>query len=157
MFSFSKANHIISNGGKVDGSAITNSTIDMNGGIITSHIMPLVPLDVANKQYVDLVASTIETVFDITLIGTNYTTISNDLIGQMVISIRNIVDGGPCGVFFLSKNSSAIYPSYTRVSSVAGVITKERLEMSWDPGTGLSVKKNGINYDGEYRVKLAKN
>jgi|APGre2960657404_1045060.scaffolds.fasta_scaffold00573_14 hypothetical protein len=157
MFSFSKANHNVTSGGKVDDSSITNSSIDMNGGIITSHIMPINPLDVANKQYVDLKIDEIETIIIINLTGTNFQIVSNDLEGHFVISIRNMVSGGPSASFKLIKNSPSVYPGYVRDLSIPGINTLEKLDMSWDPGTGLAVRKTGVHYDGQYKVKLIKN
>jgi hypothetical protein len=153
MFAFSRANHITSNNGKVTGSAITSSTIDMNGGIITSHAMPIVPSDVANKEYVDLRS---DIVIIVTLSGTAYTSVVSDLIGNFRIYISSLVTNGPSASFNLIKNNASVYPGYTRNSSISGTGTKEKLDMSWDPGTGIALKKTGANYNGQYRVKLSR-
>jgi hypothetical protein len=153
MFAFSKANHTTSNNGKVIGSAISSSTIDMNSGVITSHSMPTVPSDVANKEYVDLRS---DSVVIVNLTGTSYTTISSALTGNFRIYVSNIVTNGPCATFSLVKNNSSVYPGYTRNSSISGTTTQEKLDISWDPGTGIALKKTGNQYNGQYRIKISR-
>ena len=53
-------------------SSITNSTIDMNGGVITSHGTPVLGSDVVNKSYVDSLTSSGVPSVIVTLINTNY-------------------------------------------------------------------------------------
>lgn len=151
MFSFSRANHIVTCNGSV-----INSVIDMNGGVITSHGLPTSPTDVATKQYVDNLANS-SNAFTVTLTSTFYTTISTELEGNFSISARSTASGGPAASFKLSKNSPTSHPSFVRDSSNKGVITRETLDMLWDPGTGMSLKKTGNGYDGTYSVKIIKN
>lgn len=151
MFSFSRANHIVTCNGQ-----ILNSTIDMNGNVITSHSLPINPTDVATKAYVDSVASQSNYV-NFTLTSTLYTTISSELLGNFTIYVNSVIPGGPAASFKLSKNSNSTYPSFVRDSSNRGSTTGETLDMLWDPGTGMQLKKTGNGHDGTYSVKIIKN
>jgi hypothetical protein len=152
MFSFSRANHITTCNGRV-----YDSNIDMNGKIITSHSLPVNPTDVATKQYVDAFISQTNPPIIVTLTSTSYTVISTELLGNFVISVNSVVPGGPAASFKLSKNSPLAFPSFVRDSSNKGIGTNETLDMLWDPGTGMSLKKTGNGYDGTYSVKIIKN
>ena len=152
MFSFSRANHITTCNGRVQ-----DSNIDMNGNVITSHSLPVNPTDVATKQYVDTVISQLNTPITVTLTSTSYTTISTELLGNFTISANSVTPGGPAASFKLSKNSPLAYPSFVRDSSNRGINTRETLDMLWDPGTGMRLKKTGNGYDGTYSVKIIKN
>lgn len=151
MFSFSRANHIVTCNGQ-----ILNSSIDMNGGVITSHSLPINPTDVATKEYVDSVATNGNSAI-FTLISTVYTTISSELLGNFTIYVNSILPGGPAASFKISKNSNSAYPSFVRDSSNRGSTTGETLDMLWDPGTGMQLKKTGNGHDGTYNVKIIKN
>jgi hypothetical protein len=156
MFAISKGNHNIDCGGKVNNSFITNTEIDMNGKVITSHGTPVNSQDVANKQYVDA-SIAVEIIISIaTLSGTNYTLISSDLSGDFQIFVKNIILNGPSATFTLVKSESARQPSYTRSGSCPGLTTHERLDVKWDPGDGIRLKKTGVNYNGNYRIKIIK-
>ncbi len=144
MFSFSRANHIIENG------KVINSTIDMNNGIITNHEDPIVPLDVANKRYVDLYNIKVIT---LTLTGTNYTTILNDQSGVIDLLIKNIVLDGPTAHFNLCKSEVNRDASITKINNTPGHLTEERLIIKWVPNSGIELAKTGPNYDGTYRIK----
>lgn len=150
MFSFSRANHITTCNGRV-----YDSDVDMNGRVITSHSLPVNPTDVATKEYVD--AKTPGTSLIVVLTSTNYTTISAELLGNFSISVNSTVPGGPAGSFKLSKNYHLSYPSFIRDSSNKGINTFETLDMAWDPGTGMKLKKTGNGHDGTYSVKIIKN
>ena len=156
-FAFTKANHIIDCGGKVRNAYIDNTDIDMAGKVITSHGTPLNPPDVANKQYVDDIAASVIKSTTVTLTGTNYSLINSDLSGDLQVSIKNLIPGGPSASFTLVKSESGRQPSYTRSGSSAGISTNERLDVKWDPGDGLSLKKTGINYNGTYQIRIVKN
>lgn len=157
-FSISRGNHIIDCNGKVINSSIENSTIDMNGGVITSHGTPANPTDVVNKQYVDNLTSTGIPLLVITLSSINYTNILPTVLsGDIFISVKNIVSGGPSASFQLTKSESSKYPSYTRMSSSAGMTTQEKIDVKWDPGINIQIRKTGQNYDGDYKIKYILN
>ncbi|CAK0773759.1 hypothetical protein CCP3SC1AL1_690003 [Gammaproteobacteria bacterium] len=134
----------------VDGE-IHNSSIDMDGGVITNHGTPVDPLDVVNLAYLDTLEANLPSVI-ITLTGTAYTTILNVLRGTYTISVTNIIVDGPCATFMISKNQSNRYPSFMRLNSHAGETTLERLELQWNPTSGIQLKKNGPAYDGTYKI-----
>jgi hypothetical protein len=152
MFAFSKAIYFIT-----EGSRIIGSTINMSGGIITSHAQPLLPTDVANKEYVDLRTSSSDPPLIIALTGTVFTVIASDLSGNFTINIKNVVVDGPSATFLLAKSSSTRYPAYTRNVSMSGATSNEKLDVSWDPGSGVKLRKTGVNYDGDYKVIITKN
>lgn len=148
-FAISRGNHIIDCNGYVINSSIEKSSIDMNGEVITSHGTPVNGTDVVNKDYINNLIS-----FEIvTLTGIDFTTILSHTEGDIFISVKNIIPNGPSGSFQLSKSEPSRYSSYTRMSSSAGITTNERLDIRWNPNTGIELKKTGIGYDGEYRIK----
>ncbi|HEY9703578.1 MAG TPA: hypothetical protein V6C58_14110 [Allocoleopsis sp.] len=161
-FAFSKGNYHLTCGAKIQDSVITNSTIDMGGNRITNVGDPIDPQDAATKAYVDSVGggggggSELVTV-TVTLTGTSYTTIASDLQGDIYISVKNIISNGPSANFQVSKSEASRYPSYTRLTSSAGLTTLERLEVQWNPSSPLQLRKTGTAYNGMYRVKMIKN
>lgn len=157
-FSISRGNHIIDCNGKVLNSSIENSNIDMNGGVITSHGTPLNSTDVVNKAYVDSITASGIPLIILSLFSVNYTNILPTVLsGDIFISVKNIVSGGPSASFQLSKSESSKYPSYTRISSSSGINTNEKIDIKWDPGINIQIRKTGQNYDGDYKIKYILN
>jgi hypothetical protein len=156
-FAFSKANHNLECGGKIKNSAITTTSIDMNGQPITSVASPVNLTDAANKAYVDAKTSSVITTVTVTLSGTSYTLIAADLKGDFHISVKNQITDGPSATFFLTKSESTRYPSYTRLTSSPGSVSFERLNTRWDPGQGIELKKTGNNYNGTYTIRMIQN
>lgn len=143
--------------GVVDGGKIINSQIDMNDTyIIKNHPDPIQDTDVVNKRYVDNHIGTGGTgggtSINVILNSTNYTDIITSTQGVFNINVKNSVSGGPCAVFIISKNSSSANFNMTRVVSSAGTTTEERLEVRWDPGEFIKLRKTGNNYDGVYNI-----
>lgn len=134
-------------------SRITKSSIDMNGGVITSAGLPINQTDVVNKRYIDNNVILVSVI----LSGISFSTVLTELQGALVISVKSSNSNGPSATFNLSKGNSNRSPSYTRSSSSAGDTTFERLVFSWDPGQPLKLKKTGVNYDGVYIVKIILN
>jgi hypothetical protein len=149
-------NSTVTNTG-ISSSSITTSTIDMGGNVITNSGTPINPGDLANKAYVDSLSSAAGLLVSITLTGTTPTTIVSDLAGSVMLTIKNTISGGPGATFMVSKNESTRYPSMTRTSSSAGLVSFERLKIVWDPGQPLKLFKTGLNYDGLYKCKLILN
>lgn len=148
MFAFAKGNYFITAGSRIIG-----ALIDMSGGIISNHAQPILPSDVANKEYVDLrIPIGPNAPVIITLTGTNYTTISTQLTGNFMISVKNVVVNGPSATFTVVKSNSSSYPGCARISSFPGTTSNEKLDISWDPGSGIKLKKTGNNYDGNYSI-----
>ena len=155
-FSYTRGSQIIECGSIISNSSITTSSIDMNGGVITSGGTPINPGDLVTKQYADSLTSTgsgIPTSV-ITLTDTNYTNILPTVLnGTIQLFIKNIISGGPSGSFNLSKSEAIRDTSYTRNSSSAGITTSERLEIRWLPNTCIELRKTGDNYNGTYSIK----
>lgn len=145
MFAFSKANHSITCNGK-----ISNSTIDMNGGIITAHGLPQTGTDVVNKNFID----TLLIKNQVSLIDTDETLVSTATSGTFMMIIKNVVFGGPSGGFMMSKNESVSETSFTRLVSSPGINSEEKINLRWSPGQGIYMSKSGLNYNGLYNIKL---
>jgi hypothetical protein len=142
-------NSVFSNG------TITTSTIDMNGGVITSGGAPVNPGDLVTKAYVDGLSSGGIPSTYITLTSTTYTmALSAVLKGQIQIFIIPIVsDNAPGATFILSKNNQTRECCLTRLTSSCGVTTQERLQARWRPNFGIEIRKDGNGYDGQYQIK----
>lgn len=147
MASLSRSNAIIDCGGK-----ITNSTIDMNGDVITNHGTPTNGTDVVNKDYVDSSTGGVPSI-SVTLTGTNFTTILSAQSGVFQIYIKNVVTDGPSGAFSLCKSEATRETSFFRFASSPGATTEERLDIRWSPNSGIELRKTGVNYDGDYNIK----
>lgn len=141
----------------ISSSNITTSSIDMNGNVITNSGLPVNPGDLASKAYVDSLSSAAGLLVYVTLTGIATTTIITDVDGSVMLTVKNVVSGGPAATFMVSKNESTRYPNITRTSSSAGLTTEERLKITWDPGQPLKLFKTGLNYDGVYKCKLILN
>jgi hypothetical protein len=145
--------------GSVDSSAITNSTIDMNNGVITTHGTPINSLDVVNKNYIDTRIKT----FTLTLAGTNYTSIvlppsTQLLTGNFYISVNYISSAnGPNATFFINKSDQTAVGTIFRVSSSAGKTTLERLMINWPSNSTPSIHKTGTQYNGTYQIVVLTN
>lgn len=148
---FSRSNSKIENG------IVYNSNIDMNGGVISNHNIPVIGTDVVNKNYCDSKSSSTIPTININLSSTNWTQILLDQVGDFEISVKNMISGGPCAKFLVSKNESSRQASLVRVTSCAGISTEERLEIRWYPYDGIDLRKNKVNYDGTYLVKYISN
>lgn len=153
-YAFTRGTHYLDCNSTVTNSVITTSTIDMNNGVISSHGTPVNGTDVVNKDYVDATISSLNPVYIITLTGTAYTLVVNLFKGVVKMQVKNVITGGPSAVFELAKSESSQDPGYSRTMSSAGLTTNERLHARWVPGGGIEIKKSGVNYDGQYRVKI---
>jgi len=151
FFGFSRGSNIIDCNGLVTNSSVTNSSIDMNGGVITSHGTPLNGTDVVNKDYVD--NNALIPVATVNLLSTVYSTIINIQSGSIIVLVKNVVSDGPAATFLLSKNEPSREASVFRMTSSDGVLSQEKLEIRWFPSTGIEIRKTGVNYDGQYKVK----
>lgn len=136
---------------------ITKSDIDMDNGIITSHADPILPYDVANKNYVDTQISLSSggiTTLNIMLTGTTYVTAITSLKGSYNITVSSTVTNSPYAQFVAVKNDqTANLTSIDRTASRAGITTSERLIMRWLSNSNLEISKTGTGYDGQYTIK----
>lgn len=149
--SFGKSNSIIKNG------KVINSDINMNNKVIAEHGTPLQTTDVVNKIYCDQNTAGVLPVLHVTLSGINWVTVLGIQIGDLEISVFGTIPQSPCGKFLISKNDPARNSSIVRTMSFAGTTTNERLEIRWQPFQSIQIRKTGLQYDGQYRVKYSLN
>jgi hypothetical protein len=127
----------------------------MSGGIISSHGSPVIATDVVNKGYVDSIFEANFLNLNVTLINTDWVNIPMSVLtGQTRISVKNSVIDGPSASFDLSKSRANSGACISRISSIAGETTYERLEIRWLVGSTISIRKTGNNYNGLYNLKI---
>jgi len=146
------------NNSKIQRGVIYDSSIDMQSRIIINHGVPSNNTDVVNKFYCDNNSNNVIPSFNITLLGTLWTTdvfLAQE--GLFKINVRNGMSGGPCASFEVSKNHPSRGASILRNTSGAGLTTEERLEIRWLPSSGIDIRKTGSNYDGTYTINYIDN
>lgn len=143
--------------GKVNNSSITDSSIDMNGGVITSHGAPINATDVVNKEYADSISGggggggvPITT---ITLTGTTQYIALAVFKGSVMLLVTNVITDGPSATFLLSKSEQDREASVARMTSCDGLTTAEKLDVNWLPNEEIKIFKTGNGYNGDYQVK----
>lgn len=157
MFGFFRGNGVLTCNSQISNSQITTSTIDMNSGVITSHGAPVNGSDVVNKTYVDsLTTSGIPSV-TVTLTNTAYSSVLSATSGMIILLIKNQVTNGPSAVFMIGKSESTQEPAFFKPIDKQGLTSGEHLELKWDTGTGVQMRKTGNNYNGNYDVKYILN
>lgn len=132
-------------------SAITNSSIDMNGNRITNVGTPINPFDAVNKNYIDTYPGN-AAIYTVTLTGTVFSQVIPNTLGSFKISVKSIIPNGPCAQFTAVKNSTSISKNCPRSDSSAGLVTGERLLLKWEINQGIFIRKTGLNYDGNYQI-----
>jgi hypothetical protein len=148
-------------GGYIDSTTVANtvvstcriekSSIDMDGDNITSVKDPILLQDAATKNYVDSLGIVISVV---SLNGTSSTLVSSASKGSFLVLVDSIVSNGPSAVFIVSKNSSTKEAHIVRQVATPGDSSNTTLWVSWPPGSGILLYKNGASYDGSYSVKI---
>jgi hypothetical protein len=94
--------------------------------------------------------------FTVNLNGTAPTTISGSILtGAFTVEVTAIVSNGPCATFQISKNSTGSFPSIMRLTSSAGALSNERLLISWPPNSSIQISKTGVNYNGQFQLKIS--
>ncbi len=131
--------------------AITTSSLDMNLENITNVQDPINQQDAATKQYVDSLGVVIT---NVTLTGTTPIVISNHLKGTFRIHVSNLVLNGPCAGFDVAKNEANNQAHIVRNVSCPGLNSNTSLMVTWAVNSGITLSKNGTDYDGTYTIKI---
>lgn len=133
--------------------SIQQSSLDMNMQNITSVKDPIQPQDAATKKYVDNLYIIFQ---NITLSGTNYTKISDNLKGSYNITINNTVDFSPTATFYVSKSHPSKSAHIVRHTCAPGIQgnTLVLLEIRWLPNQGIFLRKTAAPFDGVYESKI---
>lgn len=153
-FAITRGTLVVSCNGQVTNSSITDSSIDMNGGVITSHGAPVNGTDVVNKDYADSISGGGGVPFStITLTGTTPYIALAAFKGSVMLLVKNVVTDGPSATFILSKSEQAREASIARMTSCDGLTTAEKLDVIWLPNEEIKIFKTGNGYNGNYQVK----
>lgn len=132
--------------------------VDMNLKNFTSVAPPIIPSDVASKEYVD---NQIKNILDhrylnkgivISLSGSTMVPVIAMLPGSYMLSISPRVAGGPTATYSISKSSPDMEPSVLMITGTKGVDGNEDLYVTWPENDNIYVGKTGNNYDGIYVV-----
>lgn len=145
-----QVSNVLLTGSSISSCIITTSSLDMNMANITNVKDPINIQDAATKKYVDDLEIIIK---NTSLIGTANVLISDQLFGSFVVTVTNLVSGGPSAIFHITKNDSSKTSHVVRtVASPGG--GNIFLELSWPIASGIYLKKTGTSYDGSYKVKI---
>jgi len=129
----------------------------MNFQKITNVPTPILPNDPTNVEYVNQQISNLGiTKITVTLTGTEWMQISTSNSGCFEIYITSIVAFGPSAIFAISKTNTTKYPQKNRFCSSPGNNGSQltQLDLKWEPGEGMFLKKDTTDYDGDYVVNL---
>ena len=137
-------------------SSIKSSSIDMlstsgNYQNITNVATPIHPNDVVIKSYVDSLGIVIA---DYTLVGTIGTLVSSSVSGSFVVTVTNLIMGGPSAVFHITNNGSGNCGQVMRTVGAPGTDKMTTLDITWSANTGPVLFKTSANFDGSYKVKI---
>ena len=85
---------------------------------------------------------------------TTGTLVSTSLSGSFVITVTNLVLGGPSAVFNVTNNGSGNCGQVMRTVAAPGNDKATTLDIKWPGNTGILLNKTKLNYDGSYRIKI---
>jgi hypothetical protein len=71
-----------------------------------------------------------------------------------IMRVYSSIANSPKSIFFMSKNLNTIAGIQTSVNS-PGKTTLEKLYLTWNANSLLSIYKDGINYDGTYTIDIS--
>lgn len=96
----------------------------------------------------------------VTLAGTAYVDIpalatNNVTYGTFTVSVRSRSEGGPVGVFQVSRAAESVAAVVIETSMAPGLTTSETLDLKWDPlDAVMKLRKDGSGHDGDYVVSV---
>lgn len=140
----------------IHGSKIRQTDIDMNMSNITSLADPINTFDAANKHYIDKHITELggSSVF-VVLSGIEWTDVCNLLPGSYIVVITTTsVNGGPTAMFTITRADEFKNGNINRQASSPGNNTGEQIELTWNAGEILKVRKSGFAYDGNYTISF---
>lgn len=137
-------------------SKISTSSIDMLDNLgnyqnITNVATPINPNDAVIKKYVDDLGIRLK---DYNLLNTTGTLLTNDTGGSFVVTVTNLVSGGPSATFHITKNTPSICGHVVRHTLSPGLVSLTTLDIKWPQNSGPILVKSNDSYDGTYRVKI---
>ena len=132
---------------------VYNSMINMNDIKITMLHDPSDPQDAVNLRTLQNYSGGFSSII-VVLTGTNKTTITTSTRGSFIITVTGSLTNSPCATFGISKADVDIDVKPNRISTSSGKTSYERLDLEWKAGEGIKLFKNGLNYDGNYIVKI---
>ena len=130
--------------------------VDMNLKNFTSVAPPVLPSDIASKEFVETqIKETMEAKFSgilVDLINADFVPVRPLKAGSYFITVSPTFDGGATATFLVSKSSQFIAGSITRMTFSPAYETDETLEMQWPENGKLILRKTGPFHDGRYLV-----
>lgn len=153
-FAITRGTLFVSCNGQVTNSSITDSSIDMNGGVITSHGAPVNGTDVVNKDYADSISGGGGVPFSTITLTDQIPYIALAAFkGSVMLLVKNVVTDGPSATFILSKSEPNREASISRMTSCDGLVGGAKLDVIWPPTQPIQIFKTDNGYNGDYQVK----
>jgi hypothetical protein len=119
---------------------------------------PVVPTNVASKDYVDSAIKTImQSRFSgipVIITGTDFFTVAPLEPGSYNITVSSLVSGAPVAAFSVSKSTATDIAQVTITSRHHGSDTLCNLELVWESNEPVKIKKNRNTFDGVYTVNF---
>jgi len=132
--------------------------IDFNLKNFSAVPPPVLPSDTVNASWVqELLDKRLEMKYSgitVSLEGSDTTEVISLKPGSYLITVSPISATGPSATFAISKSGFSEDPSIVKITSCPGHDTKEQLELLWNAGEKLCLRKSGSGNDGLFVVDL---